>query len=34
VAKSYEEHFRAKFEAVLQVAVGDEMLGVLFSWTA
>lgn len=37
VAKSSKEHFRAKFEAVLQVAVGDEMLGVLFRfkpWTA
>lgn len=30
MAKSSKEHFRAKFEAVLQVAVGDEMLGVLF----
>lgn len=30
VAKSSEEHFRMTFEAGLQVAVSDEMLGVLF----
>lgn len=30
MAKSSKEHFRGKFEAVLQVAVGDEMLASSF----